>query len=361
VFRYYDTKPAGDTENYDQNHKFKLLVDHTFNDRYQLGLHDSFVVGQEPDTLRTVAGISDPQRISGNNIVNYGGLVFDAKLTPLLTVELGYNNGYFNYDDSFSTNGLNPGITGSRNADAFGNVNPSASGTLDRMQNTPNLDLRWQALPDTVGVLGFMYDQVDYTGDEPIAGNIFFPATLAMSDVRNSRSEIGYVGADHLFNPDLKGSLRIGIQHIDFYNDPNSGSDNSPYAKLTVSYAYAPQSHLEVGFSQNRGATDVTGSSSTNLVTDANISQLYGSIYHRIAPRLIGSVIGTFQNSSYNNGGPQFDGKNEQFYSLGLSLQYSFNTYLSADIGYNYDKVSSQISGRDYDRNRVYIGLTGTY
>jgi hypothetical protein len=29
-------------------------------------------------------------------------------------------------------------------------------------------------------------------------------------------------------------------------------------------------------------------------------------------------------------------------------------------VGYNYDNVDSQL-GRTYDRNRVYVGVTGSY
>jgi len=46
---------------------------------------------------------------------------------------------------------------------------------------------------------------------------------------------------------------------------------------------------------------------------------------------------------------------------LGVSLEYRFSRYLSAHVGYNFDKLDSQVEGRDFDRNRVYIGLTAGY
>src|SRR4029077_5658753 len=173
--------------------------------------------------------------------------------------------------------------------------------------------------------VGYQYLNVDYTGDEFISGIFTGPVqnpTELLSDQRNNRSHIAYVGVEQVFNPNLSGMIKIGIQHIDFYNDPNGETGNSPYVRANLRYAYAPESHFDIGFSQGRSATDVTGLSSTNFVHDTDLSVVYGSLTHRIVPNLFGSVIGTFQNSGFNGGGPQFDGKTEQYYQLGLNLKY---------------------------------------
>jgi predicted porin len=46
---------------------------------------------------------------------------------------------------------------------------------------------------------------------------------------------------------------------------------------------------------------------------------------------------------------------------VGLSLQYRFTPNFSAEVGYNYDNVKSDIADRGFDRNRVYVGVTGSY
>ena len=46
---------------------------------------------------------------------------------------------------------------------------------------------------------------------------------------------------------------------------------------------------------------------------------------------------------------------------VGLNLAYIFNPHVSADIGYNYDDVTSVTVQPGYNRNRVYVGVTGTY
>jgi hypothetical protein len=98
------------------------------------------------------------------------------------------------------------------------------------------------------------------------------------------------------------------------------------------------------------------------LTLDQESAVVYGNIDHRIVPRLYGNLNAQFQNSVFNGGA--YDGKSEQYYIVGVGLQYRFDPlgdfHLSADAGYNYVKVDSDI-GRGYDRNRVYIGVTASY
>jgi len=45
---------------------------------------------------------------------------------------------------------------------------------------------------------------------------------------------------------------------------------------------------------------------------------------------------------------------------LGVNCSYQVNTFISADAGYNYDRLDSEI-GRSFTRNRIYFGLRATY
>jgi predicted porin len=75
-------------------------------------------------------------------------------------------------------------------------------------------------------------------------------------------------------------------------------------------------------------------------------------------PKLYGSIIAQFQNTTYYGG--TIDGMSDRFYLVGLNLRYQFNPNLSAEVGYNYDNLSGEVSPH-YDRNRVYVGITGSY
>ena len=65
--------------------------------------------------------------------------------------------------------------------------------------------------------------------------------------------------------------------------------------------------------------------------------------------------------STFDGGGSGYDGKHDFFFIANLTLEYQFSKHLSGHIGYNYDTLSSEIDGRDFDRNRVYLGLSATY
>jgi hypothetical protein len=359
AFRYYDKRPAGQSDKYSQDHTFNVLLDHSFTERYEIKVRDSFVIGQEPDSLRTATPFTAFQRIPGNNIANAGSIIFNAQLTPLFGLEAGYNNSYVNYADSFSSKGFSFSSSGSKNVDLNGNIIPSRSGELDRIEQTFHLDGRWQAMPQTTAVIGYQYGQIDYTGDEPIAGNVIF-GPIVKSEDRNSRSHYIYGGADHTFRPDLTGSIRAGAQYIDHYNDPTSMAGFSPYVQASLSYRYAEESYVSASYTQSRSATDIVGITPSGKITqDTDTSVINANVRQRIIQHLYGTLIGTFQNSFFNGG--LNDGQSEQYYLLGLDLEYQFNRHLSAHTGYNYDRLESQIVDRSFDRNRIYIGITASY
>jgi hypothetical protein len=353
TLRWYDKQPIGNTSHYDQDHQFDGEFDHAFSERYQLGVKDSFVVGQEPDFLRTAYAISEPQRVSGSNIRNNGQINFDAQLTPVFGLELGYANAYFDYADHGVRidNSVFPNL-----------VAPSLAGILNRMEHSIHVDGRFQMMPETVAIVGYQYKEVDFTGNEIIAAPFIIPTgyLIETSDARNSRAHYGYVGLDHNFNPDFSGSLRAGLSDTAYYNSPDNANDVSPYVMASLRYNYAVESYGEIGFSYDRNPTDlVSPDARGNLTLGEESAVVYGNICHRIIPKLYGSLMAQFQNSTFTDG--EFNGSSERMFLVGLDLKYSFNAYLSADVGYNYDWLKSDVPEENYDRNRVYFGVTGTY
>jgi hypothetical protein len=357
-FKDYNHRPANQGQSYDQSHALNLALEHAFSERQQLVLGDSFVIGQEPDFLRAGNTLATFQRISGNNIRNYGSIAFKEQFTRLFGIEVGYNNAYYDYaaHGEFAPDG---------------SLVPSPSGTLDRIEHTIHLDTRWTIQPETVGVFGYQFRSAEYTGNEVIAFVIpsaAFPVGTVMSENRNYHEHYAYVGVDHTFRPDLTASARVGARFIDYYNDPTgNGNGWGPYAMANVAWTYAPDSRVELGISHDISSTDISGAVvpsnvSTNTPAGFTSSQettvVYASVNHRITPKLRGSLIGQFQNSEFKGGSA--NGQSEQYYLLGLNLTYQFTQHLSGELGYNYDKVDSEL-GRSFDRNRVYIGVTAGY
>ena len=339
-FRYYENKPNGNSEKYDQSHTFDVVFNHAFTERYLLNVSDSFVIGQEPDLLRAGDTFNTVQRIPGDNIRNYGQIKFNAQITRLFGIELGYDNSYWNYDD--------------KGGDEFF---PSHAGLLNRLEHYIHIDGRWQILPQTVGVLGYRYGQVDYTADENIGADIL-TGDIYKSSVRNNRSHYVYIGVDHVFRPDLTASVRGGARFTDYHNEPGGQTEISPTASASLSYTYAPESSLTFGVTHDRNATDLFSAVGGDITTDAETTSVFGTLNHRILPRLYGNLTAQFQNSAFNGG--SVDNKDERYYLVGLNIEYRFNQHLSTHVGYNYDRLDSE-GNRSFDRNRVYMGVTATY
>jgi len=356
AFLYYDKVPAGQNHKYDQDHTFNVALNHVFNECYSVRAHDSFVIGQEPDSLRWDAAFHTPYRVSGNNKVNYGGFAFDAAITPELSVEVGYDNAWFDYQDSFA----NIAVIPSKNIDAAGDITASLSGALDRVEQTPHVSVMWHVQPDTTASLSYQFGQTLYTANEFIAGNIGNAPDLPVSDDRDVRSHTLYLGLDHQFRPDFYGSVQAGATYYDYYNVNESSF--GPYARLSLTYVYAQESSVQVGFQEGRAATDIIGGTTKqSLVTDAEDSVLYGVVRQRIIPNLFLNLNGSAQNSIFQHGGAEFNDKSERFYEFGANLEYVFNANFSAHIGYDFDRLDSEIPNRSYSRNKAYIGATASY
>ena len=217
----------------------------------------------------------------------------------------------------------------------------SLSSRLDRMEHGIPVEGIFQLQPQTQGILGYRFRQVNYTGDDEISAG-------TDSDVRDSRTHTLYAGLNHDFNPGLTGSVRAGAQYADYYEMPDADGEYSPYAQANLRWTYSEESFLEAGFTYDLSATDLIGDNGTSFTTDSEAAVLYGNWTHRLAPKLFGSLMASFQNSTLQGGG--YDDEKEQFYTAGLNLEYRFNPNISAHVGYNFDKLESDIAGRDFDR-----------
>jgi hypothetical protein len=356
LYYYQDRQELGE-DPIDQTHQLDFWLDHAFTERWQARFQDSFVVAQEPQLLAQGAPTADPARVEGNNIANTATIRLNTDWTRLFSTVLNYQNTYFDYQNTgFNTN----------------NNAASLAGELNRMGNSIGLDLQWHIKPTTTLFVGYQFGLVNYTGDEEIApgGNYFsihnsvtnfFSVPERFSDSRDNRSHTAYIGVQHNILANLVFNGQAGIQYTEDYNDPQHATSFGPYADITLTYTYRPGDYAQLGFVQTRNATDEIAVNPNNgsIALDQASSLIYGSINHMLTPKLLASFIAQAQYSSFNGGG--YNNDVDSLYSLGLNLNYAFNQHFSMEIGDNFDSLSSQVPGRDYNRDRVYIGVTATY
>lgn len=323
--RYFEARP---NDEWDFTHQFRLRLDHQFTPRYRLEVRDAFVYGQEPE----VGIVALPLRADKSFIHNAADITFFGDITRQLGFAVGYENDFWDY--------LNDST----------DPQPNYSTALDRVEHYIPVDLRWQARPDLVALVGYRFGIVDYTGDGALGGGF-------VSEDRNRTSHTMYLGVDYDITPQLRTSLRGGAQLTD-YDLAFHGTDWSPYVDASLSYIYAVGSHADLGFRHQISATDLIAVAGTPTL-DQEVSAVYLSVNHQITPKLSGNLLAQYQIGSFNGGG--FDDQEEKFLILGLYLAYQLNQYLALEAGYNFDWLDSDAGGRDYDRNRVYLGVRASY
>ena len=341
---YYQERQSNGSNPIDQTHQFDLWLDHAFTPRWETRIEDTLSVSQDP--ALTPSGTATPQRVEGNNLANTFNASLHTDWTRQFSTLLTSQTSFYDYENSNGTA-----------------ANPSYAGLLNRVEETAGVEFQWTFSRQTMGLVGYKYGQVWFTGDETIAQNPAPPApatTTYMSDTRDSRSQYGYVGVQHQFLDNLKGIANVGVQYTDYYNDPSSSSSFGPYADASLLYTYASGSYAQVGVTQSRNTTDTVQVDSNGQITqDQESTVVYGSINHAITPKLTGSLLGHFQYSVYNDGA--YNSQSAEFYNVGVNLSYAFNHHWSSDLGYNFDWYTSPVPGQDYTRNRVYLGVSATY
>ncbi|MBI2946399.1 MAG: outer membrane beta-barrel protein [Verrucomicrobia bacterium] len=332
--RYYEDRESNSA---DHTHQADLKISHAFSEQYKLDVNDSFVAAQEPELLaKPGGGIPVPIRVEGDNIRNTATANLNAGLTEKLGALIGYSNTYYDYEKT--------GIG-------------SLSALLDRTEHLFTINGRWQAMPSTVGILGYQYGMNHYDEDQ-IIGFAGVGGPPVRGDARDSTSHYIYAGADHSFNPQLNGSLRAGAQITD-YDNVTTDSKVIPYADASATWTYNPGSYVRLGVRHTRMATDVALITAASPTLDQEATTAYGEVNHKITAKLNGNLIAQYQHGSFEGGAA--DSKAEDLFLIGLNVSYEINKFLAAEAGYNYDRLDSDLEDRSFTRNRVYIGIRATY
>ena len=309
---------------WDMAHVITVAASHSVNDRISLNLNEYFAVAQDPEQL-SPGGISAvPFRANGDNKSNHADASAKVEVAPLTNVILGYRNDYYNYDDI--------------------NYQPR----LNRVEHNPYVDLTYQLQKNTLVRLGYRYGIVNY--DSKINN-------------RDNQSQFVTVGADQTFRPDLSASARVGVQLID-YKNPQQSDSTSPYADASLNYALNEKASLTLGVRHERVSTDVTFAQvgDPSSVQDTESTATYLTLSHNITPLLTGKVNLQYVNSEYIGGSVTVNGKTENKYTVGVTMNYKITENLSAEASYFYDKLTSvTILGRDYTRNRIFLGIRASY
>ncbi len=314
----------------DANGEYQLSENHV------LRFSDNFSYTSEPTLLDRGSAVT-LLRADGTNIRNLGDVKYVGQFTPLVGLEVGYGNTFYDFEQ-----------TGAG----------SYSALLDRVEHLIKAETRWTLTPTLAGILGYWYEDVGFTGDEAVV-----PGSTLMSDGRDSYSHYFITGGDYTVSPHCFISVRGGAQNVTYTGIAGDPDQWNGFGDISTTFEYAEGSFFRVGGRYGRNRTDMLGAITPTeaipYTVDQETAVAYGTVSHKLTEQLTARGSAQLQFGSFNGG--VYDGDNEGMYLLGLSLTYDLNQYLALETGYNYDRLDSDDSGRSYSRNRVFLGVRGQF
>jgi hypothetical protein len=399
---YYEDRDREGDDPIDHNIQATAQFGHQFSDRYKLDASDSFVVAQEPNLLDPTPMQTSPLRSEGSNIRNTGSLVTSAKLTTKLSARGSYANTLYDYEqDKNFFDGTGDG---------------TRSALLDKMIQSVDLQLRWDFRPNTTASLGYRFDYVDMTSKDRLwtYGQVMeylndargFPLSAAAtnfvqlvtatnaptSSIRDNYSHYAYLGLDHSFNTYLTAQVKVGGQYTVFPNsrerisvaDPNHPGQQmlatreharesiGPYADASIRWSYAKDCSLQVGVIHSRNSTDVAHIGNPGdidsliglllgeyVTLDQESTTVYGAVTHAVTAKLRARLRAQWQGSTFNQ--KNLSDKEDNYVGVDVSADYEINKFLFAEAGYGFDVLASDLANRGFTRNRVFLGVRGTF
>ncbi len=210
---------------------------------------------------------------------------------------------------------------------------------------------RYQLTPQTVLTLDYRYSQTD-------AGGV----------AADSTNQYLLVGAEHRFSPNSILIVRVGAQYRDVDDTDDTSTD--PYLELAtstrVNEAFTFRAFARYGL-ESYDTVQVVGSAVYDF-SERSTLRIGISGEYAISPTLalfggIDYIPSSFDNGTRRFGfGPENIGDyEEELINAYIGLSVKFTDYLSGSLTYNFTNSDSDFSGRDYERNRVSVGVRAEF
>jgi hypothetical protein len=239
-------------------------------------------------------------------------------------------------------------ITGTTYTDVNGN---------DRLNWEAYNQFRYQLTPQTVLTQDYRYGQT--TGD---------------GGSSDSTSHYFLGGVEHRFNPSMVGVLRAGVQLRDM---DDGDSNTSPYVeasfRASMNDRFSLRSFLRYGLEyydtvqflniDNVGALDPVE------YDDKTTLRLGVTAEYMISPMLSLFAGVDYIPTSFETGrsisAPPLLGAvpdaDEDLINANIGLSIRFTDFVTGSLTYNFTSSSSDIAYRDYDRNRISLGVSAEF
>jgi hypothetical protein len=216
---------------------------------------------------------------------------------------------------------------------------------------------RYQLSPQTVLTADYRYGQTS-------------------GDGRSSDSEDHYVlgGFEHRFSPSTVGVLSAGVQ----FRDMDDGDSNTrPYLEASfrtrVNEQFSIRSFVRYGmeYYDTVQYLDINNDAILDPIEyDDRITMRLGvTAEYMISPMLsvfagVDYIPTSFESGRSISTPPLLGGipdADEDLVNAHIGLSVRFNDFVTGSLSYNFTNSSSDIVNRDYDRNRISLGVSAEF
>lgn len=174
-------------------------------------------------------------------------------------------------------------------------------------------------------------------------------------------------GVEHRFSPNTIAIVRAGAQ---FHDVDNSGSQTSPYVELVlnsqINNALSFRAFTRYGIEGYDTVQPVTSGSGLAEFTDRRTLRVGLNADYVISPTL--SLFGgvDYIPTKFSGGRDVLLNSNpgdlnDDILSAYVGFSVKFNDFLTGTASYSYTKATSDLIGRDYDRNRFSVGVSADF
>ena len=311
---YWDniSVPGVSLNDYDINTFAKFSLTYKSSPRLTLSMADYLTYQTEPD-FTIAQGLN---RRGGNYFYTQDKFTANYLWSPRFATATSYTLAGLQYDDS--------------NVGFFS----------DRWENTFGNEFRFLLAPTSTLVAEYRFQIITYDH---------------LSRDSNTHFLLG--GFDHSFDPRLNVSFRGGAEFRD-YQGQGGGNRTSPYFEGTLNYVVGKQTTVSWINRYAIEEPDVLLSQSRETFRTGL------SVKHDLTSHISGTLGAYYEHDDYqsvNQPGVFSPAFTEQSVDLSVTLRYAITRYLGVQVGYNFTDVSSDISSREYTRNRVWAAINATF
>ena len=223
--------------------------------------------------------------------------------------------------------------------------------TQDWDVNEFGAGFQMRLLPKTWGFFRYYFGERDY---------FTHPAGTGVTESNDSDFDWNRVniGLTWERGPKLEGELNFGYQLMDYKNTVDVEGDrydskDTWIAATSITYTATPT--IGLALSLTRGLRE-TGSSDNEYFEDTGIGV---NMKKMIKSKFILNAGGVYSANDYNL--PVTRPREDESYKISIGLDYLIQDWLTAGVGYTYEKKDSNYGINDYTDTRFIISLSGAY